>query len=271
VSPLWRDEVGIFIGPRRVVLNRMSRGLRPTCVADYASLVEGGGFTDWEPTLAVLAAALSDRHWQDARARVVIANHWVRYAIVPWRSELAEESERVAYGRLLLQEVYGDDLADWTVTLGQTTAGRSQLACAIPAGLEEQLRAILAEARLQLLSLQPHLVVSFNRWRHRVSAPGGWLVVLDDGTLAAARLTEESWAEVHSVRIGGDWTVELGRLQTFGRLAGANQESSRVLVEAPHWLRRVAGQHDGSLEWLEPDPGQAGTLETLAQLAEMHA
>ena len=43
------------------------------------------------------------------------------------------------------------------------------------------------------------------------------------------------------------------------------------LVEAPHWLRRVAGRHDGSLEWLEPAPGEAGTLEKLAQLAEMHA
>lgn len=271
MSPLWRDEVGIFIGPRRVVLNRMSRGLRPVCVADHATLVEGGCFNDWEPTLAVLAASLSDERWQRARCRVVVANHWVRYAIVPWRPELVEESERVAYGRLLLQDVYGDDLADWNVTLGQTSPGRAQLACAIPTALQEQLDGILAEAKLQLLSLQPHLVVSFNRWRHRVATPGGWLVVLDDGALAAVRLTEESWAEVHSVRIGGDWTVELGRLQTFGRLAGADPESSRVLVEAPHWLRRVAARHNGSLQWLEPDPGEGGTLERLAQLAEMHA
>lgn len=271
MSPLWRDEVGIFIGPRRVVLNRMSRGLRSACVADHVAPVEGGCFNHWEPPLAVLTAELSHERWQDARSRVVIANHWVRYAIVPWRPELAEETERLAYGRVLLQQVYGDDLADWAVTLGHTAPGRAQLACAIPAVLQEQLGGILAAAKLQLLSLQPHLVVSFNRWRHRVAAPGGWLVVLDDGALAAARLAEDSWAEVHSVRIGGDWTVELGRLQTFGRLAGADQQSSRVLVEAPHWLRRIAGRHDGSLEWLEPEPGEAGTLEKLAQLAEMHA
>lgn len=271
MSPLWRDEVGIFIGPRRVVLNRMSRGLRPACVADHAAPVEGGTFNGWEPTLAVLAAALSDERWQGARTRVVVANHWVRYAIVPWRPELAEESERLAYGRLLLQEVYGDDLDGWAVALGQASPGRAQLACAIPVALREQLVGILAAARLQLLSLQPHLVVSFNRWRHRVSVPGGWLVVLDDDALAAVRLAGDSWAEVHSVRIGSDWTVELRRLQTFGRLAGATRESSRVLLEAPHWLRRVAGQPGGSLEWLEPEPGQTGTLEKLAQLAEMHA
>ena len=271
MSPLWRDEVGIFIGPRRVVLNRMGRGLRPVCIADNAAPVEGAGFSDWGPTLSVLAAVLADQRWRDARARVVVANHWARFALVPWSPELTGEDERLAHGRLLLQELFGDAMGGWKVALGETSAGRPQLACAMPDDLQSELVRILQSAKLQLLSLQPHLIVSFNRWRHRISRVGGWLVVIDDGALAAVRLHEDRWEEVHCVRIGSDWSAELRRLQTFGRLAGGNPENSRVLVEAPYWLRRVAAESSESLEWLEPDAGEAGTLEKLAQLAELHA
>jgi hypothetical protein len=271
VSPLWRDEVGIFVGPQRIVLNRMSRGLRPACVADHAAPVEGAGVNDWGPALAVLAAELADPRWQDARARVVVANHWVRYAIVPWRKELSDDEERLAHGRLVLQEVFGDALAGWDVALGETLTGLPQLACAMPGELQAEIERILQAAKLRTISFQPHLVVSFNRWRHRMPPVGGWLVSIDDGMLAAVRLNGESWEEVRCVRIGSDWSAELRRLQTFGRLAGGGPESSKVLVEAPFWLRRIAAAQSEALEWLEPGEGEAGTLERLARLAEMHA
>jgi len=271
VSPQWRDEVGIFLGPRRIVLNRMRRGLRPVCVAERTVAVEGGGFNGWQPALAVLAAELADSRWRNANTRVIIANHWARFTIVPWSADLADDAERLAHGRLLLQEVFGDAVNGWTVALGETVTGRPQLACAIPAELPAELGDILQTAGLRTISLQPHLVVSFNRWRHRMPPAGGWLVVIDDGTLAAVRLNRDRWEEVHCVRIGTDWSAELRRLQTFGRLAGGHPDSSRVLVEAPFWLRRIAVDTSESLEWLEPGDAAAGTLEKLAQLAEMHA
>lgn len=270
MSPLWRDEVGIFVGPRRVVLTRMGRGLRPACIAEQALQVEGGSFSDWEPSLAVLAASLSDARWQDGNARIVVANHWMRYALVPWSGDLQEDSERHAHAWLVLHEVYGDAVNGWKVALGETVPGRPQLACAMPAELHLALLSVVAAARLRPVSLQPHLVVSFDRWRDRVPAGGGWLVVIDDGTLAAARLDGEGWAEVHCVRIGDDWSAELKRLQTFGRLAGGHPDGGRVLVEAPYWLRRIASERDDSLEWLESGDGPAGTLEKLARLTEMN-
>jgi len=271
VSPLWRDEVGIFVGLQRIVLNRMGRGLRPVCLSDRTAPVEVAGVNDWGPALAVLAAELADPRWQDAGARVVIANHWVRYTIVPWRQELSDDDERLAHGRLILQEVFGDTLAGWTVALGETLTGRPQLACAMPGELRAELERVLQAAKLRTLSLQPQLVASFDRWRHRLPDAGGWLVVIDDGMLAAVRLNGDSWEEVRCVRIGSDWSAELRRLQTFGRLAGGGLGSSKVLVEAPAWLRRIAADKSEELEWLGPDESEAGTLEKLARLAEVNA
>lgn len=271
MSPLWRDEVGIFLGPRRIVLNRMHRGLRPVCVAEHASAVAAGGFNGWAPALSVLSAELADARWRNANTRIVIANHWVRYAVVPWSKDLSDDAERLAHGRLLLQEIYGDAVAGWSVALGETTFGRAQLACAMPSELQAELQLILESAGLRMLSLQPHLVVSFNRWRRRISEAGGWLVQIDEGTLAAVRLNGDSWEEVHCVRIGTDWSSELKRLQTFGRLASGRSESARVLVEAPFWLRQIAAETSESLEWLDPADEVTGTLDRLAQIAGMHA
>ena len=40
MSPLWRDEVGLYLSPRRVVLTRMKRGIRPVHAAERNVVVE---------------------------------------------------------------------------------------------------------------------------------------------------------------------------------------------------------------------------------------
>jgi hypothetical protein len=199
----------------------------------------------------------------------VISDHWVRYAIAPWSPALADEEERLSHGRLILQDVYGDGMSGWTVALAETLSRRPQLVCAIPRDLQAQLQNILQPAGLRLLSLQPHLVVAFNRWRSRMPETGGWFVTIDEGSLAAVRLELDSWEEVHCVRIGSDWSADLKRLQTFGRLASGRTEGCRVLVDAPHWLRRVAAATSDGLEWLEPDGEANGTLEKLSRVKEL--
>ncbi len=271
MSPQWRDEVGIFLGPRAVALTRMQRGLRPRCVAENVVGVPGGGSGDWTAALVAVRRELVGPAWRDANVRVIVADHWLRYAVAPWSAELDNDAERLAHGRLVLQEIYRDDLAGMTVALADTAPRRPQLVCAMPSGLRSDLDNALGEAGLRLVSLQPHLVVAFNRWRSRMPAEGGWFVTIDEGSLAAVRLEGDRWQEVHCVRVGEDWSSDLRRLRTFGRLATGRAEGGRVLVDAPPWLRRVAATSGDELEWLEPDGRFVDTLEKLAQLKEARA
>lgn len=272
MSPLWRDEVGIFLGPRGAALTRLQRGLHPRSLAGKNLSVADARSNDWSPTLAALGNELQNPSWRQANARVVLADLWVRYAIAPWSQELVDDDERLAHGRLILQQVYGDEMHDWTVRLAETVSRRAQLVCAIPSQLKSDLERLLEPAGLRLLSLQPNLVVAFNRWRSRLSSAGGWFVTIDDGSLAAVRLEGDNWEEVHCVRVGNDWSADLNRLQTFGRLAcGPMSEGCRVLVDAPPWLRRVVSARSAGLEWLESGGIGAGTLEALAQVKELHA
>jgi hypothetical protein len=272
VSPLWRDEVAIYIAPRKIALARRSRGLEPHVVNATESVV-AGHFGDVAPTLARLADILTEPTWQDALARVIVADPWARYGIVPWPHLRLDNDGRLSHARHVLAESYGDVVSDWNVSLADTPPGRSYVACAMPVPLKTGLEEILSGARLKLVSLQPQLIVAFNAWRHQLPPDDAWFVSLDDGSLAAVHLSQGSWDRVHMARLSQDWGIELERLRTFSRLSRTGSGASRMLVDAPTWMRsmQIAQKSSDDFEWLEPaGKGGAGSHE-LALLQRVYA
>lgn len=263
MSPLWRDEVAIYLAPRKLALVRRSRGLRPRVVAATVVAVPGASAANVDPVLARLRDVLSEPTWQDAAARVVVADSWSRYGIVPWPAARLDAAGRLTHARYALGDAYGETVADWTVSLADTPPGRSFVACAIPATLQGALADTLAAARLALVSLQPQLVVAFNAWRHLLPPDRAWFVSLDDGSLSAVHLSDGAWDRVHMARLSADWSVELERLQAFGRLTRPDGASDRMLVAAAAWMRRSAPPCAG-VEWLEGDASDGAEVQALA-------
>jgi hypothetical protein len=271
VSPLWRDEIAIYLAPRKIALARRERGLKPRLGATTEVAVSGGHVGDIRPAFARLAEVLAEPTWQDATARVVVADPWARYGIVPWPTARLDADARLTHARYVLADTYGDGVADWAVTLADTPPGRSYVACAMPTALRTTLEDALVAARLKLVSLQPQLVVAFNAWRHRLPADDAWFVSLDDGSLSAVHLTNGAWDRVHTARLSADWMVELERLQTFGRLTRAAGGVGRMLVDAPIWMRQGAAAGGAGLEWLADDGSGADQTHELALLQRVYA
>ena len=136
MSPLWRDEVGIYLAQRRLCLVRIRRGIKPT-LAREEDQVEPLAAPGWENVLALLESQLAQGEWSDARARVVIADQWVRYTVVPWSDALSSAAERLAHARELMAGVFGEAMSDWTVSLSEAPPGASRLASAMPTALLE--------------------------------------------------------------------------------------------------------------------------------------
>jgi len=264
VSPLWRDEIAIYLAPRKIVLIRRARGVRPRVVAATELAVPGGSAGEVGAVLARLSDVLTEETWHGAAARAVVADHpWVRYGIVPWPATPLDAKGRLTHARYVLGDAYGEAVADWTVTLADTPPGRSYVACAMPPALRGALEDALAPAKVTLVSLQPHLVVAFNAWRHRLAADDSWFVILDDGWLSAVHLASGAWDRVHMARMSPDWQVELERLQAFGRLTGSAGGPGRMYVHAPPWVRHGAAPGAG-IEWLDEGDGtQARELSLL--------
>jgi hypothetical protein len=266
VSPLWRDEVGIYLAQRRVCLVRIRRGIRPTLLhdEDYNEPLAAPG---WESVLALLEQRLAQGRWSDARARIVVADQWVRYSVVPWSDALSSGAERLAHARELMSGIFGDAMTDWTLSLSDAPPGASRLASAMPSALLESLRELTARHGLKLTSVQPQLIAAYNTWRHVLpDSEAAWFVTVESGSLAALRMCADGIDRVHAVRIGPDWARELKRLQTFGRLASASPSDGRVYVDLPAALRTLRPEMSADLEWLdEPNP----PLTTLHQLEHL--
>ena len=271
MSPLWRDEIGIHLSPARVCMVRLRRGLKPSLIAEYDHALTGKPGTDWVAPLNHLASLLAKPEWQQAVARVVVADTWVRYAVVPWTDTLNSAAERVAHARQLLVSAYGEAVQEWELRLSEAPPQTTRVACAIPADLLLQIRTLLSSQRIRLVSLQSQLTFAYENWRHGLPGSGAWFVTIGEGTLAAARLCQRGWDRVHLVRIGQDWTRELKRLQTFGRLASANPEDGAVYVDAPQAWREVAGETVQNLHWLESEENPMSTLPRLSRVRRLAA
>ena len=259
MSPLWRDEIGIYLAPHKLALTRLARGVKPKSVGEASWSNELVDDTHWNAALAALDARLAKAEWQKAVARVVISDHWVRYAMVPFSAALSGAAERLTHARHVLTGIYGEVVSQWTVTLADSRPGVAQVACALPTSLIEELQIILTRHKIPLQSLQPQLVCAYNHWRDKLPDGGAWFVSVERGSLAATRLAPGGWDRVHSVRIGADWAVELRRLQTFGRLANTQAQQGRVYVDAPAALRIAAGTTAADLVWLDEDTAGEST------------
>jgi hypothetical protein len=276
VSPLWRDEVGAYLSPHHLCLVKMQRGVHPMLAAEHEQRFEGVKDESWTRALEALGTMLAQEPWRASRIRIVMADHWARYAIVPWVAALSSSEERLAHGRQLLGSAYGDAVAGWDVRISEAPPRATRVACAISGELIAAVRNLCLTHGCKLLSLQPQLVASYAAWRHALPESSAWFVSIEQGSMAAARLARHGWDRVHVVRIGSDWTRELKRLQTFGRLASHAPEEGRVYVEAPHAWREVAaataGSSDaGGLQWLEESGAALTTLQRLCKTRRMAA
>lgn len=269
MSPLWRDEIRIWLAPGELRLRRLRRGIRPACVADATYPIDST--SEWRPALTALEVCLGTGTWKGTAARVVVSNRLARYAIVPWSDTLTREAERLAHARICLADSYGNTGPEWRVCISDSAPGDARVACALPAGLLAELRTILDAHRVPLLSVQPALIDAYNRCRHRLPKSACWFVNIESSALVAARLSPKGWDSVYSARIGADWTTELLRLRMFAKLAAQNSSDARVYIDAPERLRRVAASDEPGIEWLatgdeaesaDPDHRQSLRLQT---------
>ena len=59
MSPLWRDEIGIYVAPHRLALTRLARGVRPKSVGTATWSNELVGDTHWSAALRAVDSLLA--------------------------------------------------------------------------------------------------------------------------------------------------------------------------------------------------------------------
>jgi hypothetical protein len=193
---LFPDRVSIIISPGAVALGDKTIPCDPAFGA--------------EPWQGALDALASHKFEAPCRVTVVLANPFVRYAVVPWSEGLDTAEEEEAYVRHHFAKVYGERSREWEVRASEAAPGAPRLASAVDRRLIDELKALFPKGgRAKLASVQPELMSRFNEWRAAIPAAGAWLVLAEPDRACIALHGRSGWSGVLNGK--GAWLELLDR------------------------------------------------------------
>lgn len=263
MSPSWRDRLLISLTPASVAVARVAGGLRPRLAARRAVECDPAfGAEPWQGAVAALASALEPLRGERISATVVLSNHFVRYAVVPFDAAVSGPEEDLALARFHFAKVHGDRAKVWDIRMNDEAGRAPRLASAVDVGLIEAVRTCFPRGgKLRLTSVQPYLMSAFNTWR-RSMASQSWLLLVEPQRACLALVDARKWIAVHSARgefpAPDDWAAFLDRqrLRTDAASTGntvlVHAPTNRKLAsqEAPGW--KFVGLTQPSLEGFRP-------------------
>jgi hypothetical protein len=186
----------------------------------------------WRGAVDALPLVLSS--YKNQTANIVLADQFVRYALLPWSDTLKTHAQWMALARHRFCAIHGPIANEWEIRFAETAPAGPRLACAVDAPLVDALAERLSGTGVQLVSVLPFLVAAFNQVR---GDTGGscWLVVEEPGRLTLALFLKGVWVAIRSRRCdnGGDagWRSGLKELiERESAFLGLEESCTRVIV-----------------------------------------
>lgn len=130
--------------------------------------------------------------------RLLLASHYVRYALVPWSDDIHSPAELAAYVRLRYELIYGEHVRNWRFSLSSESAGKPRLSAALPDELLNAWRELVNQRGHQLGSVQPYLAVAFNRFRNRLEPDDFLFILAEPGRGSLLQVSNGAWVGVYS-------------------------------------------------------------------------
>ena len=201
----WSAErLRIGLAPERVELARLRIGMsRKAARQSSVSCAPKPGEAPWQAALAALDGALAELGSRGGSAAVVLSNHWVRYAVLPWQPSVTGAAEVEQLARLHFERNFGAAAAGWTIRTCDRGYGAAHVACAVDTALIAGLQARLAAHGLRLGTLQPLLMAAYNDARREFSGNTA-LAIVEAGRVCLGLLQQDRWLAIASRRAGAD-------------------------------------------------------------------
>ncbi|MFZ2541141.1 MAG: hypothetical protein WAW75_05125 [Gallionella sp.] len=249
---LWlADELHVSLSPTQVGVVRVQRrlglrGARRRVVAKQSLPCDPNSQAfAWGGALRTLDTLLPQCLDGCPNVVMVLSNHFVHYALVPWSDLISSDEEQLDYARHCFQMTYGATVATWALRLSRATVGASQLASAV----DEQLLVACNEAvtrhGLRLTSVQPYFMSAFNRLKCQIHQPDAWVALAEPGCICLARLHQGQWIRFRAARLANGW-AEFARFLVREAFMGNSElqaEEQVLYVYAAHFggLQTISG------------------------------
>lgn len=220
------EHLTLFIHPQRVVLERQGWRGKPSGQM-LAVAAPTAGEADWQPAVTAAETLLKANGRRGASLRVVVADPFVRYALLPWSERIVSRTARLAMARALFKNALGDKADSLDLALDRPAFGKNGIAAGIDRGLLAALRGAAKSAGLRLVSLQPRLIVELAA--HRRQLADGWFACLDAGWSCLLGLRAGEIISLRNHRAASGEVSELAGLLSAGN---ATVGSKKVHVSA---------------------------------------
>jgi hypothetical protein len=183
---------------------------------------------NWRPALEALAQVLA-QHKGDT-ATVILADQFVRYALLPWSDTLKTHEQWLSLARHRFCAIHGPIANEWEIKFAETAPSGPRLACAVDRELVEELGSRFFSAGVRLASVQPYLVAAFNRVRH-MTGGSCWMVIEEPGRLTLALFLRGVWVAIRSRRADEHWRRVLPEIiERESGFLGLDEVCTRVIV-----------------------------------------
>lgn len=265
---LWRDQLRIGLGSKWLALAGYGRGLRPALTRKEVIAVESTeDSASWQAAVDALPAALAPAGRRRTDVTVILSNHFVRYALLPWNTALKTQSEWLALARHRFSSVHGPMAEDWVIRIAETGREAPRIASAIDRTLLAALEQNVC-GPASLVSVQPYLMAAFNRLRSMIDQASCWLVVEEPGRLTLALIENGVWRAIRGRRKDEFWRMTLSEILERESALLALEEPCTKVVVCTHipFDTHIHGAYE--LRDLTVAPGAAASDRELAMALE---
>jgi len=288
-----QDRLRIFMHPHQLVLLRIKRGNAQHIISKQVVACHAGepgtskAEASWMPAVSTLATVLRDKSWHGAKPQLVLANHFVRYALIPWHDSLGNHAERQAYLRHSFQLAYGDSAKGWDLRMSDNGVQRAAVASGIEQSLLQHVQQAFEAAGLSTSEIYPHLMVAINQVRQQTDHAAYWFALVESGRLCISLIQNGHWRSVKTCAAAEDIAGQIADLIEResvicginttgwpllmywpGHVAGSEMQiSNRQLPNRPPLNRQVEWIRPLNLGRLEADVLSGDRLDAINQLA----
>ncbi len=242
MSHWWANELSISLSPFHVGAVQVRRspgltGVQQTVVAkESIDRNAEHGVLDWDWALQEMDTLLSRYSEECPNVTVVLSNHFVHFALVPWNGLITNDEEQLAYANHHFQTTYGKSSETWKLRINQSDAGAAQLASAVPEELLMACSEMVTRHGMQLTSVQPYLMSAFNKYKSQIQRADAWFVLVEPGAICLAHIKKGQWLRIRTARLDNGW-YEFARFmerEAFMEEREVGAEKLQVYVCAPH-------------------------------------
>jgi hypothetical protein len=228
------ESIRIGLLPDRVIFARYGRGLRPRLLEKGTFPVDAGIAEEpWRAPVAALPKLLQAHAPRAAEATVVLSNHFVRYALLGANDRLSNREEWLEYASHHFEKIYGARARDWDIQISESGAAHPRVASAIDKALLAAAAVAFKDNRVRFRSIQPYLMIAFNRALPSMGQSPFWFVTQEPGRLLLGLIRDGLWRSVRARQTSARWCEELPRmLEREGALLASAEPCGDVLVSA---------------------------------------